>query len=106
MGIRTGQAYLQSLRDGRRVLIDGEVVPDVTRHPRLAGAARTIAELLDMQHSATHAQALTFDSPSSGEKVGISHLVPRTPEDLRRRREGLKTWADATYGMMGAAPTS
>ena len=104
MGIRTGQGYLQSLRDGRRVLIDGEVVADVTRHPRLAGAARTIAELLDMQHDATHAQALTFDSPSSGEKVGISHLLPRTPEDLRRRREGLKTWADATYGMMGRSP--
>ena len=104
MSIKTGKAYLESLRDGRRILLDGQVVPDVTRHPRLAGAAHTIAELLDMQHDSTHGPTLTCTSPSSGHTVGVSHLAPQTPEDLRKRREGLKTWADATYGMMGRSP--
>lgn len=104
MGIQTGEGYLQTLRDGRRVLLDGEAVADVTRHPRLAGAARTVSELLDMQHDPAHAPALTYTSPSSGQAVGVSHLVPQTADDLRRRREGLKTWADATYGMMGRSP--
>lgn len=103
MGIKTGKAFLESLRDGRRILIDGEPVADVTRDPRFSGAAHTIAELLDMQHG-EHAEALTYASPTSGERVGVSHLVPRTAEDLARRRVGLRTWADATYGMMGRSP--
>ena len=36
-GMRTGSQYLASLRDGRRVTIDGQVVKDVTVHPAFAG---------------------------------------------------------------------
>jgi len=103
MGIRTGKAYLESLRDGRRILIDGEPVQDVTRDPRFSGAAHTIAELMDMQHG-EHAAALTYTSPTTRDTVGVSHLVPRTAQDLMRRREGLRTWAESTYGMMGRSP--
>lgn len=103
MGMKTGKAFLESLRDGRRILIDGELVTDVTRDPRFSGAAHTIAELLDMQHGA-EAEKLTYVSPTTGHKVGVSHMAPRTQEDLTRRRAGLKTWADATYGMMGRSP--
>ena len=104
MGIRTGRDYLQSLRDGRRVMMDGRQVADVTRDPRFAAAAGTIAELLDMQHDPAHADALTFTSPTSGDLVGTSHMAPRTQADLQKRRAGLKLWADATYGMMGRSP--
>jgi 4-hydroxyphenylacetate 3-monooxygenase len=31
--LRTGQDYLESLRDGREVWIDGERVEDVATHP-------------------------------------------------------------------------
>ncbi|MGB3390600.1 MAG: 4-hydroxyphenylacetate 3-hydroxylase N-terminal domain-containing protein, partial [Pseudaminobacter sp.] len=31
--IRTGNEYRDSLRDGRRIWINGERVQDVTRHP-------------------------------------------------------------------------
>ena len=103
MGARTGREFLDSLRDGRRIMIDGELVADVTTDKRFAGAARTIAELLDMQHG-QHRDALTYVSPTSGERVGISHMVPRTPDELARRRAGLKIWAEATYGMMGRSP--
>lgn len=34
MGIKTGKQYLESLRDGRRIVIDGEIVKDVTRDRR------------------------------------------------------------------------
>jgi 4-hydroxyphenylacetate 3-monooxygenase len=103
MGIKTGKAFLESLRDGRRILIDGALVKDVTRDPRFSGAAHTIAELLDMQHGAD-AATLTYTSPTTGDTVGMSHMAPRTLEDLVRRRAGLKTWAEATYGMMGRSP--
>ena len=40
MPIRTGEAYLASLRDGRQIWIDGALIPDVTTDRRLAGAAQ------------------------------------------------------------------
>jgi len=46
--MRTGAEYLRSLKDGRRVFIDGERVKDVTEHPAFAQAARSIASLFDI----------------------------------------------------------
>ncbi len=34
--IRTGEKYLESLRDGRRVYSGGELIEDVTTHPRFS----------------------------------------------------------------------
>ena len=42
MGVRTGKAFLASLRDKRRIHIDGERGSDVTRDPRFAGAAQSL----------------------------------------------------------------
>jgi 4-hydroxyphenylacetate 3-monooxygenase len=74
MPIRTGQQFLEALRDGRQIFIDGERVADVTRDRRLAGAARTVAELYDMQHDPALAGRMTFASPSSGAPVGLSFI--------------------------------
>ena len=52
MGIRTGKAFLASLRDERHIHIDGERVTDVTHDPRFAGAARSLAELEDALRTA------------------------------------------------------
>ena len=46
----TGEAYLESLRDGREVWIDGERVSDVTTHPAFRNAARSVAALYDAMH--------------------------------------------------------
>ena len=46
--MRTGAEYLRSLKDGRRVFVDGERVKDVTEHPAFAQAARSIAGLFDI----------------------------------------------------------
>ena len=46
--MRTGKEYLESLKDGRTVLINGEAVQDVTTHPAFAPVARTMAELFDL----------------------------------------------------------
>jgi 4-hydroxyphenylacetate 3-monooxygenase len=51
MGIRTGKELLESLRDDRRLFIDGDWVRDVTADPRFAEAARSLAALYDMQHA-------------------------------------------------------
>src|SRR5690606_11753196 len=46
----TGEEYLESLRDGRKVYIDGELIRDVTKHPAYRNAARSIARLYDLLH--------------------------------------------------------
>ena len=104
MGIRTGKAYIESLRDGRQMWIDGELVADVTKDRRFAGAAYTMAELYDMQHDPKLVDSMTYKSPSNGERVGLSFIQPKSVDDLVRRRGMVKTWMDATCGMFGRSP--
>jgi len=104
MGIRTGAQVLDGLRDGREVYIDGDRVADVTRDPRFAGGARSLAELFDLQHRPELRDEMTFVSPSSGERVGLSFLEARSAEELQRRRVMIKRWHDHTLGMFGRAP--
>src|SRR5487761_605950 len=104
MGIRTGAEVLEGLRDGRQLSMDGELVKDVTRDPRLAGAARTMADLYDMQHRPDLIDEMTYISPTTGDRVGLSFLEPKTREDLKRRRVMYKHWHDYTVGMFGRAP--
>src|SRR5262244_2735850 len=94
MGIRTGRAFLESMRDDRQIWIDGERIADVTTDRRFAGAAQSMAELYEMQHDPEIAERLSFASPSSGERVGLSFVIPETVEDLVRRRDMVKLWAD------------
>ena len=104
MGIRTGAAYLAALRDGRQIWLDGELIRDVTTDRRLAPAARSMADLFDMQHDPSLRERMTYPSPSSGDPVGLSFIQPRSVDDLVRRRVMVKTWMDATCGMFGRSP--
>ena len=104
MGIRTGQEYLEGLRDGREVWCDGERVADVTTDSRFSGGARTQAELYDLQHQPELIDQMTYISPTSGERVGLSYIQPRTTEDLIARRKMFKIWNDYTCGMFGRSP--
>lgn len=45
-----GKEYLESLRDGRHVYLNGEKIDDVTTHPAYRNAARSIAQLYDAMH--------------------------------------------------------
>ncbi len=104
MAIRTGEQLLQSLRDGRQLFIDGERIEDVTTDPRLAAAARSLAQLYDMQHDPALVERMTFLSPASGARVGLSFIEPRSVDDLIRRRDMVTIWAEATCGMFGRSP--
>ena len=105
MPARTGAEYLSGLREQtREVWLDGERITDVTRFPGLANGAGSIAALYDMQHCGSAAGQMTYTSPTTGDPVGLSFLVPRTSEDLARRRTMMSQWAHASYGMMGRTP--
>ncbi len=104
MPIRTGKEFLRGLHDDRQIFIEGERIKDVTKDRRFAGAARSLAELFDMQHDPALIDRMTFASPSSGEPVGLSFIEPRSDDDLVRRRGMIKTWMDRTCGMFGRSP--
>lgn len=104
MAIRTGSEYLEGLRDGRAIWLEGERVADVTAHPRLARTAATIAALYDLQHDPALHEQMTFRSPSSGEPAALSYLIPHTIDDLLRRRRALEIVAEFSNGMLGRSP--
>jgi 4-hydroxyphenylacetate 3-monooxygenase len=102
MPARTGKEYLASLRDNREVWLEGERVTDVTEHPALAGAAQTMADLFDFQHD--EADVCLMDHPSTGERVNVSHLIPRSHDDLVRRHAALERTARFSVGLLGRSP--
>jgi len=104
MGARSGADYVEGLRDGRDVWIDGERVQDVTRDRRLARGIRSVAALYDLQLDPAHVDTMTYRSPTTGDRVGLSHIEPRGVDDLVRRRTMFKTWAEWAAGMMGRSP--
>jgi 4-hydroxyphenylacetate 3-monooxygenase len=105
MPARTGKQYLTGLKEQEReVWLGGERVRDVTAHKGLAGGARAIAHLYDMQHDPALREVMTFASPSTGEPVGRSFDMPKTREALESRSKMMLNWARATCGMMGRSP--
>jgi 4-hydroxyphenylacetate 3-monooxygenase len=103
MGIRTGQQYLDKLNSMRpHVVIDGEVVSEkIAEHPAFRNNARTYAHLFDMQHDPKYQGALTYTSPTTGDLVNASFLVPKSVEDLEKRRAAISTWAQYSQGFLG-----
>jgi 4-hydroxyphenylacetate 3-monooxygenase len=102
--LRTGAEYLRSLRDGRRVFVDGEPVKDVTAHPAFRAAARSIARLYDLAAVPENRELMTFASPKTGAPVLRAFQIPRSHADLRARRLFHEKWAEATFGLMGRTP--
>ena len=47
---------------------------------------------------------MTYVSPTSGEPVGLSFIIPRTRAELEQRRVMMLHWARRSCGMMGRSP--
>src|SRR3712207_1174623 len=102
-GARTGEQYLAGLKgEGREIWLEGERIEDPATHPKLEGAARSLARLFDLQHEGP--DAFLMESPDTGQPVNVTHIQPKSREDLERRRTASKRIADATAGMMGRTP--
>jgi aromatic ring hydroxylase len=100
---RTGGEFLDDLRGAQRaVWIDGELITDPTTHPTTRGGAASLAELFDRQHK--FADECLIPDPETGEAINISHMLPRSLEDLHRRQVGLARMSEGTAGLMGRTP--
>lgn len=103
MGARTGQQFLDKLNAMRpHITIDGDVVGEnVAEHPAFKNVAKTFAQLFDLQHDPKYKHVLTYPSPTTGDPVNVSFLIPKTVEDLERRRAGMQVWAEYSHGFLG-----
>ena len=71
-------------------------------HPAFAGAAKGLAAVFDLQCEA--AEDCLFPDPETGELINVSHMIPRSTEDIQRRHRGLRRIAEHTVGVMGRTP--
>jgi len=99
---KTGADHLKSLRDGREVFLNGERVADVTTHPAFRNACRSAAKLYDFQ--AANLDLMTFPSPTTGKPVNRCWQLPKTYDDLVKRRNALVGWSRTNYGFLGRSP--
>ena len=105
MPARTGTEFLAGLRrNPPNIWLHGERIQDPTTHPLTKGIARTVADLYDLQHDPALRDEMTYISPSSGDRVGMSFFEPTSIADLERRAQFHKRWADFCMGYMGRTP--
>ncbi len=101
MGAKSGAEYIRNL-DSRNldVWIHGQKVEGkISEHPAFKNVIKSMAALYDMQFNPDTQGEMTF--VENGERYGMSFLVPKSVEDLVRRRKMMKRWADFSGGMMG-----
>src|SRR5919197_5353989 len=100
---RTGEQFLDGLGSGaREIWLDGRKITHPLEHPELRAAALSMARVFDLQHE--HAAEMLAPSPDDGRLVNVTHLIPRSKEDLERRRRAVELTAAASAGMMGRTP--
>src|SRR3954468_17988884 len=100
---RTGAEYLAAVgADERELWLDGERVGRPLEHPLLRAAAKSVARVYDLQLE--HADDMLAPSPEDGRLVNVTHLVPRSRQDLERRRRAFELVAALSGGVMGRTP--
>jgi 4-hydroxyphenylacetate 3-monooxygenase len=102
-GAPSGAHYVESLRDGRSVWLNGLRV-EVTTHRAFAGILGELRRLCDLQHNRDYADRLTYLSPESGLRVSQSYLLPKTKQDLLSKRGCTEVWSEETWGLLGHSP--
>ncbi|UGS34395.1 4-hydroxyphenylacetate 3-hydroxylase family protein [Capillimicrobium parvum] len=101
--VLTGEQYLESLRDGREVWIDGERVADVTSHPAFRNAARSVARLYDAMHDPGQRDVLLAED-RHGILTHRFFMPSYDSQDLLDSRDAIASWSRMSYGYMGRTP--
>jgi hypothetical protein len=103
-GAHNAARYKESLRDGREVWLDGEIVKDATTHPAFASIIDELARIYELQHTDEYRDQMTFVSPDIGVRCSISYLLPRNLEDLKKKRRNSEIWNQQAWGQFRRGP--
>ncbi len=102
MPARTGQQFLDGLKAPRDLYVGNDRVTDVASHPAFRGAAEELAAIFDLQHA--EAECCLVPDAETGELINVSHLIPRSRDDLLKRHAALEICAERSVGLMGRTP--
>lgn len=103
MPARTAQQVLDRFKEQPPALYHrGHLVPDITTEPGIKNGVHSLAELYD--HQWQHQAESLYQSPQTGDLVGITHMIPRTKEALRAIGKAMHLRSAHTQGMMGRMP--
>lgn len=102
MTARTGEQFLEGLRDEREIWFGNERVRDVTTHPALSGSAKGMAGYFDWQHR--YAADCLAPDLVTGLPMNASLIIPRNADDLDRRHRAFERFARYSCGMLGRTP--
>ena len=95
----TGQQYVESLRDGREVYVDGERVKDVPSHPAFQHSVAWRARIYDMAHEDRYRNVMSYVDPD-GTLQAIPNRPPRSKDDWRAKRTWVETVLDDLDGIV------
>ena len=98
--LRTGEDYIESLRDGREVWIDGERVTDVPTHPAFAPVVGVRARIYDLAHAGGQQDLLTYIDEETGERCATTSRPPRSRDDWRAKRASVDAILDDAGGVV------
>jgi 4-hydroxyphenylacetate 3-monooxygenase len=101
---KTGAEHIKSLKDGRTVYIDGDLVPDVTEHPAFRNSVKSAAMLYDFQARPENIELMTFKPEGSNRRINRAWQMPRSCSEMVQRRKALQAWAGLSCGFMGRSP--
>jgi 4-hydroxyphenylacetate 3-monooxygenase len=101
--MKTGDDYLQGLRDGRSVFLNGGRLESVPEHDAFRNASRSIAALYDHQKKPQNIERMTYATPK-GSRVSRMWQLPRSYDELVARRDALVSLAELHQGFMGRSP--
>ncbi|HEX4766794.1 MAG TPA: 4-hydroxyphenylacetate 3-hydroxylase family protein [Lichenihabitans sp.] len=96
--IRTGNQYRDSLRDGRRIWINGERVADVTTHPMFKPLVDIRARIYDMAHEPAHQDTMTYED--GGERFAIGLKLPYEQADWQAKRRATDAVLEEVKGIV------
>ncbi|MCY4542057.1 MAG: 4-hydroxyphenylacetate 3-hydroxylase family protein [Rhodobacteraceae bacterium] len=85
--IRNGRDYIESIRDGRVVYVDGERVKDVATHPMFKPIVDIRARIYDMQWEEDHRSILTYEE--DGEAFATTLRPPTSRSDWWDKRRAV-----------------
>lgn len=95
-----GKEYIESLRDGRTVFLNGEKIDDVTVHPAYQNSVRSMARLYDALHDPEMAPILTTKA-ESGHLTQKFFKASKSAKELIEARDAIAEWSKLSYGFMG-----
>ncbi len=96
--IRTGNQYRDSIRDGRRVWVNGERVNDVTTHPMFKPIVDVRARIYDMAHEPRHSATMTYEE--GGERFATGLKLPYTKQDWLDKRRSTDAVLEEVRGIV------